>query len=273
MTAHLDQLLQKFNAEVPLERAHTIPSAWYFDPEIYAAGVPHVFGGTWQVVGRARSGRRNRASFVTADVAGEPILVVRDGEGVAAGASTTSAGTAPPRSSTSRRARRPSCAAATTAGPTTWPGRLRGTPEFDGVQDFCREDKGLAPLAVDAWGPLVFVHAGADRRAAAGASSWRRCPSARPAWAWRSCASSTGASTSWPATGRCSSITTWTAATTSTRSIPAWPASSTTPTTARRIAGNTSVQISPLKPGRRRRPSARSAPATTPTTGGSSPTS
>src|SRR5262249_13806833 len=41
-------------------------------------------------------------------------------------------------------------------------GRLRGTPEFDGVADFRREDNGLAPLAVAAWGPLVSVHPGPD---------------------------------------------------------------------------------------------------------------
>src|SRR5205807_7655044 len=37
-------------------------------------------------------------------------------------------------------------------------GRLRGTPEFDGVKEFCKEEQGLPPLSVAAWGPLVFVH-------------------------------------------------------------------------------------------------------------------
>ena len=39
-------------------------------------------------------------------------------------------------------------------------GRLRGVPEFDGVEDFCREEQGLPPLAVAEWGPYVWVHAG-----------------------------------------------------------------------------------------------------------------
>ena len=39
-------------------------------------------------------------------------------------------------------------------------GRLRGVPEFDGVQRFAREDHGLVPYAVQAWGPWVFVHLG-----------------------------------------------------------------------------------------------------------------
>jgi choline monooxygenase len=37
---------------------------------------------------------------------------------------------------------------------------LRGTPEFEGVADFCREDNGLAEVKVADWGPLVWVHRG-----------------------------------------------------------------------------------------------------------------
>jgi choline monooxygenase len=39
-------------------------------------------------------------------------------------------------------------------------GQLRGTPEFDGVADFRREDNGLSALAVAGWGPLAWVHCG-----------------------------------------------------------------------------------------------------------------
>src|SRR6516164_58259 len=43
-------------------------------------------------------------------------------------------------------------------------GRLRGTPEWDGVQDFCKEDQGLVPMAVATWGPFVFIHQGTPRQ-------------------------------------------------------------------------------------------------------------
>src|SRR5205807_8320747 len=36
-------------------------------------------------------------------------------------------------------------------------GQLRGTPEFEGVADFQREEQGLVGLAVDTWGPLAWV--------------------------------------------------------------------------------------------------------------------
>src|SRR5262249_40439530 len=37
-------------------------------------------------------------------------------------------------------------------------GKLRGVPEFDGVEDFCREEQGLPPIAVAESAPFVFVH-------------------------------------------------------------------------------------------------------------------
>jgi len=35
-------------------------------------------------------------------------------------------------------------------------------PEFDGVQNFRREDNGLLPVHVDTWGPLVWVYLGSN---------------------------------------------------------------------------------------------------------------
>jgi phenylpropionate dioxygenase-like ring-hydroxylating dioxygenase large terminal subunit len=37
-------------------------------------------------------------------------------------------------------------------------GRLLGTPEFDGVEDFDRQRFGLVPLPAATWGPFVFVN-------------------------------------------------------------------------------------------------------------------
>ena len=68
--------LSQYDPDMPLDRAATIPSTWYFDPAIHAAECSAVFWGTWQVVGRAEQVAEPGA-FVTADVAGEPVLVVR----------------------------------------------------------------------------------------------------------------------------------------------------------------------------------------------------
>jgi choline monooxygenase len=157
MSLSLSEKLAAFDATLPLERAHTIPSAWYFDPEIYAAECRHVFGGSWVVAGRTDQVAEPGA-FVTTEVAGEPILLVRDGQGVLRAFynvcrhRAAQVINAPHGQVSKLRCRYHGWTYDLT-------GRLRGTPEFDGVADFCKEEQGLTPLAVDTWGPLVFVHA------------------------------------------------------------------------------------------------------------------
>src|SRR5947209_12420199 len=156
MSNHLCELLDAFDATLPLEHALTIPSSWYFDRELYDADCRTVFAG-WQAVGRTDQVAAP-GSFLTAAVAGEPILVVRDEAGVlrafhnvcrhrAAPILTEPCGTA-----TKLRCRYHG-----------WTydlaGRLRGTPEFDGVCDFAKEENGLVPVGgVAEWGPFVWVH-------------------------------------------------------------------------------------------------------------------
>jgi choline monooxygenase len=157
--------LRAFDPALPLERARTIPSAWYFDVEIYEAERRHVFGGSWQTAGRSAQVARP-GSFVTADIAGEPVLVVRDDKGTLRAFHNVCRHKAaqvinePEGTCTKLRCRYHG-----------WTydlaGRLRGTPEFDGVLDFAKEDNGLVPLAVDTWGPLVFVHANKPRQSLA----------------------------------------------------------------------------------------------------------
>ncbi|HEX4589151.1 MAG TPA: SRPBCC family protein [Gemmataceae bacterium] len=155
MTDRLTELLDAFDPTLPLSQAQTIPSAWYFDPDLADLERRTVFAG-WQPVGRCDQ-LANRGSYLTADVAGEPIAVVRDDAGVlrafhnvcrhrAAPVLTEPCGTA-----TKLRCRYHG-----------WTydlaGRLRGAPEFDGVADFCREDFGLTPMIADTWGPTVWAH-------------------------------------------------------------------------------------------------------------------
>ncbi len=158
MSSTMLEKLRAFDADLPLAKAHTLPSSWYFDGEVYAAECRHIFGNTWQTVGRADQ-VAEPGSFLTTEIAGEPILVVRDEQGILRAFHNVCRHRAAqvinePSGQVSRlRCRYHG-----------WtydlPGRLRGTPEFDGVADFCKEDNGLVPLAVAAWGPLVFVHGG-----------------------------------------------------------------------------------------------------------------
>jgi choline monooxygenase len=159
MSLSLSAKLGAFDPTLPLERAHTIPSSWYLDPELYALECRGVFGATWQAVGRTAQVARP-GTFLTADVAGEPILVVRDEQGVLrAFHNVCRHRAAQVINEPEGKASRLRCRYHGWTYDLT--GRLRGTPEFDGVADFCKGEQGLVPLAVDVWGPLVWVHDGA----------------------------------------------------------------------------------------------------------------
>src|SRR5579884_1234021 len=154
MTA-LSQLLAAFDADRPLDRAETIPAAWYFDADLAEAERRTVFGGTWQAVGRAEQVAAP-GSFLTADVAGEPILVVRGDESrLRAFFNVCRHRAAPLLTEPCGHASKLRCRYH------GWTydlaGRLRGTPEFDGVRDFRREDNGLVAVDVAEGGPLVWV--------------------------------------------------------------------------------------------------------------------
>lgn len=162
MPDRLQTLLAAFDGTLPLAKARTIPASWYFDAEIYALECARVFADSWQYVGRAEQVKAP-GSFLTAEIAGEPILVVRDEKG------TLRAFHNACRHRAAQVINEP-CghAAKLRCRYHGWTydlaGRLIGTPEFAGVEDFRKEEQGLPALAVDVHGPFVFVHQGTPRQ-------------------------------------------------------------------------------------------------------------
>lgn len=156
MSPSIADLLAAFDPDLPLDRARTIPNTWYTSPEVYAAEREAVFARSWQVVGRCEQ-VKEPGSFVTAEIAGEPVLAVRGEDGVLRAFFNVCRHRAAPilsdpcGSVTKLRCRYHGW----TYGLT---GQLRGTPEFDGVQEFCKEANGLVPVGVGEWGPFVWVH-------------------------------------------------------------------------------------------------------------------
>ncbi|HVS37977.1 MAG TPA: SRPBCC family protein [Gemmataceae bacterium] len=158
MTPSLRDKISVFNPELALEQARTIPADWYIDADVYALERRAVFGDAWLVAGRAADVAES-GSYLTTEIAGEPIVVVRDEAGVLRAFSNVCRHRASPVATAAcGKASRLRCRYH------GWTydlaGRLRGAPEFEGVADFRREDNGLPPLAVAVWGPWVWVHAG-----------------------------------------------------------------------------------------------------------------
>ena len=152
----LPDIVASYNDQDPLERASTIPAAWYVDDGIAELERQAVFGGTWQAVARVDQ-LRHVGQFVTTEIAGEPLVVVRGGDKQlrafynvcrhhAAAVVTEEQGTA-------------SILRCPYHG---WSygldGSLKGAPEFEGVCDFDRAQNGLVPVRVESWEQFVFVN-------------------------------------------------------------------------------------------------------------------
>jgi choline monooxygenase len=155
MGRSLTSILDAYDAAAPLEEASTIPSAWYTDQRVFELEQRAVFGRTPQPVAR-RDQLEEPGSFVTAEVAGEPIVVVRGSDGgLRAFFNVCRHHAAAVVTEAEGRAQRLRCPY---HGWTySLEGELRGTPEFEGVCHFNKAATGLIPARVESWGSFVFV--------------------------------------------------------------------------------------------------------------------
>ena len=76
--------IDSYDAQASLDHAWTIPAPWYVDRGIQELERRTVFSCNWVVVGRADQ-VAEPGEYLTAEVAGEPVLVVRGEDGVLRG--------------------------------------------------------------------------------------------------------------------------------------------------------------------------------------------
>jgi len=143
-----------FTFEPRLPFAATLPSSFYLDPSVLDAELRNVFGKTWQLVGRSEQVAEHGGYF-TANVAGEPLLVVRGSDGVLRAMSNVCRHRAGPVAS--GEGKRPVLQCRYHGWTYALDGRLLNTPEFDGVQCFDRQSVALPQFRVEEWNGLVFV--------------------------------------------------------------------------------------------------------------------
>jgi len=151
----LNQIINSYDPSTPLERASTIPAAWYTDESIFQLEQQTVFSRSWQVAARVDQLGKT-GDYVTTEIADEPIVVVRGSDNQiraffnvcrhhAAAVMTEPQGNAP-------QMRCPY------HGWTySLEGELKGTPDFGGVCDFDRGGNGLLPVEIAVWENWVFV--------------------------------------------------------------------------------------------------------------------
>jgi choline monooxygenase len=159
-----------------IECAQTLASRFYTDPQILEIEWERIFRRTWQLVGtldqpcgevgvpgegtaEGKKVKRTIAdpeSYFTADVAGEPIIVVRDKAGVLRAFSNVCRHRAGPIALGS------GCKNVLRCQYHGWTytldGRLIGTPDVEGVEFFDRSTMGMVPLRMETWEKFIFVN-------------------------------------------------------------------------------------------------------------------
>jgi choline monooxygenase len=149
-----------------IECAQTLASRFYTDPAILEIEKSRIFRRTWQLVGTLSRdcGQRNAVkcsisdpeTYFTAEVAGEPIIVVRDKHGELRAFSNVCRHRAGPIALGS------GCKNVLRCQYHGWTytldGRLIGTPDVDGVEFFDRSTMGMVPLRCETWGQFIFVN-------------------------------------------------------------------------------------------------------------------
>jgi len=151
-----------------IECAQTLASRFYTDPAILEIEKQRIFRRTWELVGTLNqpcaSGEGNGGTrtisdpetFFTADVVGEPVIVVRDKQGTLRAFSNVCRHRAGPIALGS------GCKNVLRCQYHGWTytldGRLIGTPDVDGVEFFDRSTMGMVPLRCETWGQFIFVN-------------------------------------------------------------------------------------------------------------------
>ena len=148
-------ILDQYDPRLPLELASTIPGSWYVDKNLYELELKTVFSNTWQLAGRVDQVSQP-GQYVTNDIGGEPIVVVRGNDGVLRGFfNVCRHHAAAVMTEAEGKAAQLRCPY---HGWTySLEGELKGTPDFSGVCNFDRASNGLAPVEVAEWENWIFV--------------------------------------------------------------------------------------------------------------------
>jgi choline monooxygenase len=138
-----------------IARAWTLPANLYTDTAVFTAEKETIFARSWQVVGN-RDQVANAGDYFTTELVGEPLLIVRGGDGKLRGFYNVCRHRAGPPAEGCGSRKLFRCAYH------GWTYGLDGTlisaTEIEGVEGFRSEDFALMPIRTEEWFNLVFVN-------------------------------------------------------------------------------------------------------------------
>lgn len=162
MLSPLQQLIDSYDCDAPLDHASTIPASWYTNRQLYELELQSVFTNAWHF-GARRDQVVEPGQYVTTDVGEEPIVIVRGNDNqTRAFFNVCRHHAAAVMTETEGKAAQLRCPY---HGWTySLAGELKGTPDFSGVCNFERENNGLAPVELAEWENWVFVKLGGAKQ-------------------------------------------------------------------------------------------------------------
>ena len=147
------------NVAVPFEQAHAMPKSVYTSPEFLALEQQHIFGAEWLCAGRAEA-LPNPGDYLTMQIAGEPVIVLRDRDGQMRALSNVCRH----RMSTLLEGRGSvrSIVCPYHAWTYNLDGSLRGAPAMTLNQGFCKDRIGLPQVRCTVWQGWIMVSLNPD---------------------------------------------------------------------------------------------------------------
>src|SRR5258705_4174961 len=158
MNRFLKEIIDSYDPKAPLNEASTIPASWYTNKDLYERELAAVFSRSWQFAARSDQ-LCEPGQYVTNDIGGEPIAIVRGSDRVLRGFyNVCRHHAAAVMTEPEGKANQLRCPY---HGWTySLAGELKGTPDFSGVCNFDRSANGLVPIQVAEWENWVFVYLG-----------------------------------------------------------------------------------------------------------------
>ncbi|MBL8163505.1 MAG: aromatic ring-hydroxylating dioxygenase subunit alpha [Anaerolineae bacterium] len=141
--------------EPNVARASTLDASWYLDPAVYERELQRIFARTWQAVGRV-SDVAKAGDFITADAAGEPLVIVRDQQDRIRAYYNI----CPHRAGALARGQgnRKTLQCLYHGWTFGLDGSLLRVPGFEGTENFDQACHSLREVRAETWGPYIFVN-------------------------------------------------------------------------------------------------------------------
>ena len=143
-----------FPFDPDIKRASTIPARLYVDPVYLELERERVFAHTWQLVGRLDQVAET-GTFFTADIGNDSIVVLRDGDTLRGFYNVCLHRAGPVAHGCGQRQ---TLQCKYHGWTYSLKGELLRAPEMEDAENFNREEMRLRGVAIDTWGPLVFVN-------------------------------------------------------------------------------------------------------------------